>query len=167
MAKPELLYNRGELYNLKILRGTLTTEDRYKINEHVISTIRMLDRLPLPDNLKRVPRYASTHHETLDGRGYPRQLTAKDLSMPERIMVLADVFEALTASDRPYKNAKTLSEALDLMHRMVQEQHIDRDVFDLFLISGTYREYAQQYLKPEQIDTVDISRYLNAVTRDS
>lgn len=167
MAKPELLYNRGELYNLKILRGTLTTEDRYKINEHVISTIRMLDRLPLPENLKRVPRYASTHHETLDGRGYPRQLTAKDLSMPERIMVLADIFEALTASDRPYKNAKTLSEALDLIHKMVQEQHIDRDVFNLFLISGTYREYAQQYLKPEQIDTVDLSRYLSADTRDS
>lgn len=161
MAKPELLYNRGERYNLKIERGTLTKEDRYKINEHVISTIRMLDRLPFPENLKRVPRYASTHHETLDGRGYPRGLTAKDLSMPERIMVLADIFEALTASDRPYKNAKTLSEALDLMNQMVQDQHIDRDVFTLFLTSGIYREYAQKYLAPEQIDSIDLYRYLS------
>ena len=162
MDVPELQYNRGEVYNLKIARGTLTPEDRFKINEHVISTIRMLDNLPLPDELKLVPRYASTHHETLDGRGYPRRLTAKDLSMPERIMVLADIFEALTAADRPYKKAKSLSEALEIMYHMVEEQHIDRDVFRLFLRSGTYLDYARAYLQPAQVDNVDTRRYLSS-----
>lgn len=162
MDVPELQYNRGEVYNLKIARGTLTPEDRFKINEHVISTIRMLDNLPLPEELKRVPRYASTHHETLDGRGYPRRLTAEDLSMPERIMVLADIFEALTAADRPYKKAKSLSEALEIMYHMVEEQHIDRDVFRLFLQSGTYLDYARAYLQPAQVDNVDTRRYLSS-----
>jgi len=162
MDVPKLRYNRGELYNLKIGRGTLTAEDRFKINEHIISTIRMLDALPLPEELSRVPRYASTHHETLDGRGYPRRLTAKDLSIPERIMVLADIFEALTAADRPYKKAKSLSVAIDIMYQMVEEQHIDRDVFELFLRSGTYLDYARQYLKEAQIDDVDIHKYLKS-----
>jgi HD-GYP domain-containing protein (c-di-GMP phosphodiesterase class II) len=103
MDVPHYLYNTGELYNLLIERGTLTAEDRFKINEHIISTIRMLDSLPLPDELAKVPQYASTHHETLIGTGYPRRLKADDLSVPERIMVLADIYEALTAADRPYK----------------------------------------------------------------
>jgi HD-GYP domain-containing protein (c-di-GMP phosphodiesterase class II)/ABC-type amino acid transport substrate-binding protein len=164
MDIPELLYNRGELYNLKIEYGTLTTEDRFRINEHVISTIEMLDALPFPDDLKRVPRYASTHHETLDGRGYPRRLTARDLSTPERIMVLADIFEALTASDRPYKRAKPLSEAIAILYRLVEEQHVDRDVFELFLRSGAYLEYARAYIDPKQIDDVDLSHYLSHFT---
>ncbi|MGD7036553.1 HD domain-containing phosphohydrolase [Methylotuvimicrobium buryatense] len=160
MAIPEHLYNLGELHNLTVSRGTLTEEDRFKINEHMISTIKMLDKLPLPEDLLQVPRYASTHHETLDGRGYPRMLIAKDLSIPERIMVLADIFEALTAADRPYKDAKPISAALDILHRMVQEQHVDRDVFELFLRSGAYLEYAKRYLRTEQVDAVDIRRYL-------
>jgi len=160
MTIPERLYNRGELYNLSISRGTLTTEDRYKINEHVISTIKMLDNLPFPEELKNVPRYASTHHETLIGTGYPRKLTAKDLSIPERILVLADIFEALTAADRPYKKAKPLSIAIDIMHKMVLEQHIDKDVFELFLTSGVYLQYAQKYLPEEQLDAVDINKYI-------
>jgi len=160
MTIPERLYNRGELYNLSISRGTLTTEDRYKINEHVISTIKMLDNLPFPEELKNVPRYASTHHETLIGTGYPRKLTAKDLSIPERILVLADIFEALTAADRPYKKAKPLSIAIDIMYKMVLDQHIDKDVFELFLTSGVYITYAKKYLPEEQLDTVDIDKYL-------
>lgn len=160
MAIPEHLYNLGELHNLTVSRGTLTAEDRFKINEHMISTIKMLDKLPLPDDLLQVPRYASTHHETLDGRGYPRRLTAKDLSIPERIMVLADIFEALTAADRPYKDAKPISVALDILHKMVEERHVDRDVFELFLRSGAYLEYAKRYLRAEQLDEVDIRRYL-------
>jgi len=160
MDVPEHLYNRGELYNLKIARGTLTPEDRFKINEHMISTIRMLDKLPLPKELERVPRYASTHHETLDGRGYPRKLTAKALSIPERIMVLADIFEALTAADRPYKVAKPVSVALDILSKMVEEQHVDRDVFRLFLTSGVYRDYARRFLTEKQLDEIDISSYL-------
>ena len=120
----------------------------------------MLDKLPLPKELERVPRYASTHHETLDGRGYPRKLTAEDLSIPERIMVLADIFEALTAADRPYKAAKPVSVAIDILYKMVQNNHVDRDVFELFLRSGIYLEYARRYLPEAQIDEVDIERYL-------
>jgi HD-GYP domain-containing protein (c-di-GMP phosphodiesterase class II) len=161
MDIPEHLYNLGELYNLKIARGTLTTEDRFKINEHIISTIKMLDSLPFPEELARVPRYATTHHETLDGTGYPRKLTAEDLSIPERIMVLADIFEALTAGDRPYKPAKPMSVAIDILHSMVQSNHVDAHVFELFLRSGAYLEFAQRFLPPEQIDEVDIDQYLS------
>jgi HD-GYP domain-containing protein (c-di-GMP phosphodiesterase class II) len=120
----------------------------------------MLNNLPFPEELKNVPRYASTHHETLIGTGYPRKLTAKDLSIPERILVLADIFEALTAADRPYKKAKPLSIAIDIMHKMVLDQHIDKDVFELFLTSGVYLQYAQKYLPKEQLDAVDINKYL-------
>lgn len=159
---PEYLYNLGELYNLSIQRGTLTTEDRFKINEHIISTIRMLDALPFPDELARVPQYASTHHETMKGTGYPRRLTGDQLSIPERIMVLADIFEALTASDRPYKKAKPVSVAIDILSKMVADEHIDADVFELFLRSGVYRQYASQFLPGEQLDIDDISAYLRA-----
>src|SRR5690606_28703806 len=162
MEIPRHLYNLGELYNLSIARGTLTAEDRFKINEHIISTIKMLDSLPFPEDLALVPRYASTHHETLNGTGYPRGLSAEDLSIPERIMVLADIFEALTAADRPYKPAKTVSKAIAILHTMVLNHHVDRDVFALFLSSGVYLEFARRFLPPEQIDEVDISLYLGA-----
>jgi HD-GYP domain-containing protein (c-di-GMP phosphodiesterase class II) len=160
MTIPEYKYNLGEIYNLSISRGTLTAEDRFKINEHVISTIRMLSNVPFPKELARIPRYASTHHETLKGTGYPRQLTAKDLSIPERVLVLADIFEALTATDRPYKKAKPLSVAIDILAKMVDDEHIDRDVFELFLTSGIYLKYAKQFLDESQIDSVDIQKYL-------
>ena len=160
MEVPEYLYNLGELHNLAISRGTLSAEDRFKINEHIISTIKMLESLPFPDELKRVPRYASTHHETMKGTGYPRKLTGDELSMPERIMVLADIYEALTAADRPYKKAKPVSAALDILHKMVQNDHIDVEVFELFLRSGVYLQYAQRFLPAKQIDEIDISKYL-------
>lgn len=161
MEVPEYLYNQGELYNLSIERGTLTAEDRFKINEHIISTIKMLDALPFPDELQRVARYASTHHETMKGTGYPRKLTREDLSIPERVMVLADIFEALTAADRPYKKAKLVSVAIDIMAKMVADDHIDRDVFHLFLTSGVYLEYARRFLPEGQIDEVDVEKYLS------
>ncbi len=153
---PKYLYNYGEVYNLCIEKGTLSSEERFKINEHVIMTIKMLEQIPFPSHLTKIPQYAGTHHETLIGTGYPRKLSKKDLSVPERIMVLADIFEALTASDRPYKKAKTLSESLKIMAAMVKEKHIDEDVFELFLSSEVYLKYAQTHLKPEQIDEVDI-----------
>nr|WP_320050332.1 HD domain-containing phosphohydrolase [uncultured Desulfuromonas sp.] len=162
MDIPQHRANQGELYNLLVERGTLTPEDRFRINEHIISTIRMLDALPFSQELERVPRYASTHHETLKGTGYPRRLMAEDLSIPERIMVLADIFEALTASDRPYKKAKSVSVAVEILYSMVEDEHVDRDVFELFLTSGVYRDYAQRFLSSEQIDGVDISRYVRA-----
>ncbi|HES76538.1 MAG TPA: amino acid ABC transporter [bacterium] len=157
---PELLYNQGELYNLSIVKGTLSAEDRFKINEHVIMSIKLLEQLPFPGAMQRIPEYAGTHHETMDGSGYPRGLTRDELSIPARIMGIADIFEALTASDRPYKRGKTLAESLGIMRRMVMEQHLDADVFALFLRSGVYLEYAQKYLKPEQMDDVDIDALL-------
>jgi len=157
---PEHLYNLGELHNLRVSRGTLTEEERFKINEHVIQTIIMLEQLPLPPNLQRVPEYAGTHHETLTGTGYPRQLGAAELSIPARIMAIADIFEALTASDRPYKKAKTLSESIKILSFFKKDRHIDPQLFDLFLTSRIYLEYAHKYLRPEQIDEVDIDLYV-------
>ncbi len=161
MDVPEHLYNLGEVYNLSVSRGTLTAEDRFKINEHMISTIKMLESLPFPEELKNVPRYASTHHETMKGSGYPRKLPGEALSIPERLLAVADVFEALTASDRPYKKAKPVSVAIDILHKMVLDDHIDRDSFELFLREGVYRRYAERFLAPEQIDEVDVAQYLS------
>lgn len=158
---PEHLYNYGEVYNLCIERGTLSEEERYKINEHVIMSIKMLEKIPFPEGMKKIPEYAGTHHETLIGTGYPRKLSKDELSIPARIMAVADIFEALTASDRPYKKAKTLSESIKIMSFMVKDQHIDADLFNLFLSSGVYKKYAENYLLPEQIDDVDISGYLS------
>ncbi|WP_040889865.1 HD domain-containing phosphohydrolase [Vibrio ezurae] len=159
MEVPEYLANQGELYNLCIRRGTLTPEDRFKINEHIISTIKMLEAMPFPEDLSKVPRYASTHHETMKGTGYPRKLKGDELTIPERILALSDVFEALTAADRPYKKSKTLSESLTIMKFMVLDEHLDKDVYRLFLQSKTYLYYAQRYLEPEQIDDVNIDDY--------
>jgi HD-GYP domain-containing protein (c-di-GMP phosphodiesterase class II) len=163
MNVPEHEYNRGEVYNLCIGRGTLTAEDRFKINEHMVQTIRMLNELPFPKHLKAVPEYAGGHHETLIGTGYPRRLKKEDMSIPARIMAIADIFEALTAADRPYKKAKTLSESIKIMFFFKKDQHIDPDLFDLFLTSGVYLDYAKKFLQPEQIDAVDIAQYLGPI----
>ncbi|MCJ7978098.1 GAF domain-containing protein [Aeromonas veronii] len=157
---PEYLYNRGELYNLTIRRGTLTDEERYKINEHMIQTIIMLEKLPFPANLKQVPEIAGGHHEKMDGTGYPKRLKRDEMSIPARMMAIADIFEALTAGDRPYKKAKSLSEAIRIMGFMQQDHHIDPELFALFLRSGVYLRYAKRYMSPELIDEVDISPYL-------
>ncbi|MDG4595141.1 MAG: HD domain-containing phosphohydrolase [Candidatus Contendobacter sp.] len=157
---PELLYNRGELHNLCIGRGTLTDEERYKINEHIVQTIVMLSRLPFPKPLRRVPEIAGGHHEKMDGNGYPKQLRREQMSVLARMMAIADIFEALTAIDRPYKLGKTLSEALRIMARMSQEQHIDPELFELFLRAGVHQQYAARFLRPEQIDAVRIKDYL-------
>jgi len=161
---PEHKYNRGEVYNLSIARGTLTAEERYKINDHIVQTIVMLNELPFPKHLRRVPEYAGGHHETMIGTGYPRKLRKEDMSLPARCMAIADIFEALTASDRPYKKAKTLSESLRIMADMRDAQHIDADLFALFLKSGIYRNYAESFLRPEQIDAVDIAPLLAGKT---
>ena len=157
---PEYLYNYGELYNLCIEKGTLSNEERFKINEHVIMTIKMLEQLPFPEHMQKIPEYAGTHHETMINTGYPRQLGKEQLSIPARIMAIADIFEALTASDRPYKKGKTLSEAIRIMNFMKQDQHIDAELFEIFLQSGIYNDYAGKYLKQEQMDDVDIKAYL-------
>jgi HD-GYP domain-containing protein (c-di-GMP phosphodiesterase class II)/HAMP domain-containing protein len=161
MPVPELLYNKGELYNLGVARGTLSEEERYKINEHIVQTLIMLTQLPFPKHLRGVPEIAAGHHEKMDGTGYPRRLSRDEMSPVARMMAIADIFEALTAVDRPYKKGKTLSEAIKIMSFMKKDQHIDPELFDLFLRSGAYLEYAERFMKPEQIDQVDLAAYVD------
>jgi HD-GYP domain-containing protein (c-di-GMP phosphodiesterase class II) len=160
MKVPDLLYNRGEVYNLAVGRGTLSEEERYKINEHIVQTIIMLSALPFPRHLKNVPEIAGGHHEKMDGTGYPKRLSKDEMSPVARMMAIADIFEALTARDRPYKKGKTLSESIKIMSFMKKDKHIDPELFELFLRSGVYKEYAQRYMTPEQIDDVDIEKVL-------
>lgn len=132
MKPPAALYNHGELYNLGIRRGTLTEEERFKIREHIVETVVMLSRLPFPRDLATVPEMACGHHETMDGRGYPRGLRGDQMSGPARVMAIADIYEALTASDRPYKTANSIPEALAMMRDMASRQVIDAELFALF-----------------------------------
>ena len=159
---PQHKYNRGELYNLSVKKGTLSEEERYMINGHMIQTIIMLSNLPYPKHLRNVPLIAGSHHETMDGKGYPKKLVMSEQPLTARMMVIADIFEALTAADRPYKKAKTLSESLRILSFMRNDKHIDADLFDLFLSSGVYMEYARKFLLPEQIDEVDVNDYMSS-----
>jgi HD-GYP domain-containing protein (c-di-GMP phosphodiesterase class II) len=147
----------NEIYNLNIARGTLTAEERTIINNHIVVTINMLESLPYPKDLNRVPEYAGGHHERMDGKGYPRGLTREQMSVPARVMGVADIFEALTSGDRPYKKAKSLSESLRILGELKLDNHIDPDVFDIFIREKIYLRYAEQFLEPEQIDDVDES----------
>jgi HD-GYP domain-containing protein (c-di-GMP phosphodiesterase class II) len=156
---PQYKYNRGELYNLTVERGTLTPEERYQINDHIVQTIIMLEKLPYPRHLREVPLIAGCHHEKMDGGGYPKRLSSAEMPLTARMMAIADIFEALTASDRPYKKAKTLNEAVRIMGRMQQEGHIDPDLFRLFLISGIHLEYGQRFLQPDQLDVGDTEHF--------
>lgn len=158
---PKHLYDRGELHNLLVDRGTLSAEERFKIEDHIVQTQIMLSLLPFPKHLRQVPEIAGGHHEKMDGTGYPRRLHGEQMSTLARMMAIADVFEALTAADRPYKRAKTLSEAVRIMAMASAQQHIDPDLFDLFLTSGVYLRYAERFMRPEQIDHVDISQYVD------
>ena len=156
MPLPANAQNQGELYNLCIRRGTLTDEDRFKINDHIVQTLIMLKSLPWPKHLARVPDIAATHHEKIDGKGYPRKLPAERLSVADRVMARADIFEALTAADRPYKAPKTLTESLRIMAFMAKDQHIDAELFRYFLRSGLWLDFAQQFMLPAQQDAVDL-----------
>ena len=144
-----------ELRNLTIQRGTLTQDEREIINHHIVSTIKMLEALPWPKHLRNVPEYAGGHHERMDGKGYPRGLRREQMSVQARVMGIADIFEALTAKDRPYKKGKTLSESLQILGRFKLNGHIDPDLFDVFIRRKVYLKYAEQFLDPEQIDAVD------------
>ena len=144
-----------EVSNLCIERGTLNQEERRIINRHIDVTIDMLEALPFPKHLKNVPEYAGGHHEKMDGSGYPRGLRQEQMSVQARIMAIADIFEALTAADRPYKKAKTLSESLKIMSFMGRDQHIDKDLFRVFVEQNVYRQFAHEFLQAEQIDDVD------------
>jgi len=146
-----------EIANLTIARGTLTADERKVINHHIEVTLQMLEALPWPKHLKNVPEFAGGHHERMDGKGYPRGLTGEQMSVQARMMAIADVFEALTAKDRPYKPGKTLTEALTILGRMKLGGHVDPDLFDVFVREKVYLRYAEQFLDPEQIDAVDLT----------
>lgn len=157
-GKLQPLLTGNEVANLSIAKGTLLPEEREIINNHMVVTIDMLESLPFPKHLRRVPEYAGGHHEKMDGTGYPNGLKKEDMSVPARMMAIADIFEALTAADRPYKPAKTLSECLRIMGFMKLDQHIDPDLFDIFIDKQVYLQYAYQFLDKNQIDNVDLSQ---------
>ncbi len=147
-----------EAKNLKIAKGTLTDEERQVINYHIVATIKMLETLPWPKHLRRVPEYAGGHHERMDGKGYPKGLIREQMSIQARTMAIADIFEALTARDRPYKHGKTLTESLRILGLMKLDNHVDPDLFDAFIREKVYLKYAKRFLEPEQIDEVDVTK---------
>lgn len=142
MAPKEVLYDRGEIKNLTVQRGTLTEEERYKINEHIIQTLIMLNKLPFPKHLADVPEMAGGHHERVDGQGYPKGLKSEQMSTVAKMLAIADIYEALTASDRPYKPAKKVGEALNIMRNMAENGHIDADLLSLFIKADIPNRYS-------------------------
>ena len=150
--------SNDEAENLSIRAGTLTAAEREIINHHIVVTIKMLESLPWPRHLRNVPEYAGGHHERMDGKGYPRGLTRDQMSVQARVMGIADIFEALTAKDRPYKEGKTLTESLTILGKLKLGGHIDPDLFDVFIRERVYLDYAKQFLTPEQTDDVDLSK---------
>ncbi len=149
------LLTDNEIRNLNIQKGTLLPEEREIINDHIVITIEMLEKLPYPKNLKNVPEFAGGHHEKMDGTGYPKGLKESQMSTQAKIMAIADIYEALTAADRPYKEGKRLSQAMRIMGFMKNDYHIDEELFEIFVSSGTYKKYAEEYIDSNQIDEVD------------
>jgi HD-GYP domain-containing protein (c-di-GMP phosphodiesterase class II) len=149
------LLTDDEVMNLSIQRGTLNDSEREIVNSHITVTIKMLEALPFPKHLQNVPEFAGGHHEKMDGTGYPRGLKREELSVQARIMAIADIFEALTATDRPYKKAKKLSECLKIMGLMSEDDHIDPDIFEIFIKQKVYMDYAEEFLDPELVDEID------------
>lgn len=154
-SEQQAFLSENEIDNLNIARGTLTTAEREVINNHIVMTIKMLESLPYPKHLKKVPEYAGGHHERMDGKGYPNGLKREDMSVQARIMGIADIFEALTAKDRPYKPGKTLTQALFILGKMREDNHIDPDIFDLFVRDKVYLAYAEKFMGADQMDQVD------------
>ena len=157
-GKVKPLLTDNEVENLMIRKGTLTDDERKVINHHIVATIKMLESLPYPKHLQRVPEFAGGHHERMDGKGYPRGLTRDEMSVQARVMGIADIFEALTARDRPYKKPMKLSTALTILGKMSLEGHIDPDIYIVFIHSDIWRDYASQNLTEDQMDAVDISQ---------
>ena len=155
-GSPKPFFTEDEVYNLCISRGTLTPEERKIINDHIVVTIDMLEQLPYPKHLRNVPEFAGGHHEKLDGTGYPKGLNHSEMSVQAKIMAIADIFEALTARDRPYKKGKTLSQAMRILGFMKNDAHIDTELFEVFVKEKIYLKYAESFLDPEQIDEVEL-----------
>ena len=144
-----------EIQNLNIPKGTLLPDEREIINDHIVITIEMLEQLPYPKNLKNIPEFAGGHHEKMDGTGYPKGLNESQMSTQAKIMAIADIYEALTAADRPYKEGKKLSQAMRIMGFMKNDYHIDEELFEIFVTSGVYKKYAEEHVAKTQIDEVD------------
>ena len=153
--KEQNVLTHDEVRNLNIAKGTLLPEERDIINDHISITIDMLEELPYPKNLKNIPEFAGGHHEKMDGTGYPKGLKGDHMSPQAKIMAIADIYEALTAADRPYKEGKKLSQAMRIMGFMKNDYHIDEDLFEIFVHSGVYKKYANEYVAPNQLDNVD------------
>ena len=153
--KKQNLLTDEEISNLNIPKGTLLPEEREIINDHIVITIEMLEQLPYPKNLRNVPEFAGGHHEKMDGTGYPKGLNESQMSTQAKIMAIADIYEALTAADRPYKDGKKLSQAMRIMGFMKNDFHIDDDLFEIFVTSGVYKKYAEKHVAKNQIDKVD------------
>ena len=147
--------DKTDIRNLQIPKGTLLPEEREIINDHIVITIDMLEKLPYPKNLRNVPEFAGGHHEKLDGTGYPKGLKEEEMSTQAKIMAIADIYEALTAEDRPYKDGKKLSQAMRIMGYMKKDYHIDGDLFEIFVKSGVYKQYAEKHLSDDQLDEID------------
>ncbi|MFZ6872380.1 GAF and HD-GYP domain-containing protein [Undibacterium sp. Di27W] len=150
--------NADEVENLSVRAGTLNAQERAIINNHISTTIKMLEALPWPKHLQNVPEYAGGHHERMDGKGYPRGLRGEQMSVQAKIMAIADIFEALTAKDRPYKDGKTLTESLRILGSFALNGHIDPDLFDIFVRRKVYLTYAERFMDKAQIDEVDASQ---------
>lgn len=157
-GEEESIFSDDEFYNLTNAQGTITTKDREVINKHVVTTIKMLESLPYPKSLRNVPRFAEAHHERMDGKGYPKGLKGDQIPLQGRIIAIADIFEALTAKERPYKKEMTLMESLNILGAMKENGHVDPDLFDVFISEKVYLQYAEKYLNPEQLDGVVLSR---------
>jgi len=154
----EPIISEEENYMLTTAEGTITPDERVILNKHVETTGRMLGSLHYPKTLRNVPFFAQSHHELMDGKGYPRGLTGDQIPIQGRIITIADIFEALTAKNRPYKKGRTLMEALYILGSMKQEGSIDPDIFDLFISEKVYLRYAEKYLSKEQIDEIVLSK---------
>ena len=150
-----------DIRNLQIPKGTLLPEEREIINDHIVITIDMLEKLPYPKKLRHIPEFAGGHHEKLDGTGYPKGLTGDQMSVQAKIMAIADIFEALTAADRPYKDGKKLSQAIRIMGLMKKDCEIDKELFEIFVKKGVYKLYAEKYLNKSQLDKVDEKKVLD------
>lgn len=153
-GKSYFMLNENEAYNLSVQKGTLTTQERDIINEHAKISLDILNKLPFPKKYKQIPQISGNHHEKINGKGYPQGLKGDEISFEARILAVADVFEALTASDRPYKKGNPLSSAMKILYFMAKDDDLDREIVKFFYNSGLYLEYAKKLLPPEYIDEV-------------
>ena len=143
------LLTENEAYNLSVQRGTLTKEERDIINEHAKISVDILNELPFPKKYQQIPQISGNHHEKINGKGYPQGLKEHEISFEARILAIADIFEALTASDRPYKKGNSIAQAMKILYFMAKEDDLDRNLVKFFYKSGLYLEYAQAHLPKE------------------